>query len=168
MQYEPVCGSDFRTYGNSCVACQSETVESYTMWECKSSAFTVEGDNEYLQEVEEILAKNWAVTCDLFYTDYDRQVHSFFIADKDRFYSAIDDYSENLQRNVIYTLAVDGKIYNWDTFSGSEKLVIDYPADIESEIANILMDKSEYPDFEMNCYEWIDAANEHLFAILPE
>jgi hypothetical protein len=30
------------------------------------------------------------------------------------------------------------------------------------------MDKSEYPDFEMNCYEWIDVANEHLFAILPE
>ena len=31
MQYEPVCGSDSRTYGNGCVACQSETVESYTM-----------------------------------------------------------------------------------------------------------------------------------------
>ena len=35
MQYEPVCGSDYITYGNSCVACQSETVESYTMWECE-------------------------------------------------------------------------------------------------------------------------------------
>jgi hypothetical protein len=75
------------------------------------------------------------------------------MADNARFYSAIDDYSDNLQRNVIYSLAIDGKIYNRDTFSGSEKLIIDYPADIESEIANILMDKSEYPDFEMNCYE---------------
>ena len=168
MQYEPVCGSDSKTYWNSCVACQSETVESYTIWECESSAFTVEWDSEYVEKALSILNKNWGVTCDLFYTDYGRQVHSFFMADEDRFYSAIDDYSENLQRNVIYTLAVDGKIYNWDTFSGSEKLVIDYPADIESEIANILMDKSEYPDFEMNCYEWIDAANEHLFAILPE
>ena len=168
MQYEPVCGSDSKTYWNSCVACQSETVESYTIWECESSAFTVEWDSEYVEKALGILNENWGVTCDLFYTDYGRQVHSFFMADEDRFYSAIDDYSENLQRNVIYTLAVDGKIYNWDTFSGSEKLVIDYPADIESEIANILMDKSEYPDFEMNCYGWVDVANQHLFLILPE
>ena len=168
MIYQPVCGSDSRTYGNSCVACQSETVESYTIWECESSAFTVEWDSEYLQEVEEILAKNWAVTCDLFYTDFDRQVHSFFMADKDRFYSAVDDYSDNLQRNVFYTLAVDGKIYNWSTFSGSEKTVINSPADIKSEIASLLMDKSEYSDFEMNCYEWIDVTNEHLFGILSE
>ena len=163
MQYDPVCGSDSRTYGNSCVACQSETVESYTMWECENSAFAVEWDSVYLQEVEEILSKNWAVTCDLFYTDYDRQVHSFFMADKNRFYSAVDDYSNNLQRNVFYTLAVDGKVYNWSTFSDSEKTVIDSPADIESEITSILDDKSKYPDFEMNCYEWIDATNEHLF-----
>jgi len=168
MQYEPVCGSDSRTYGNSCVACQSETVESYTIWECESSAFTVEWDSEYLQEVEEILAKNWAVTCDLFYTDYDRQVHSFFMVDENRFYSAVDDYSDNLQRNVFYTLAVDGKVYNWSTFSGSEKTVINSPADIKSEIASLLMDKSEYSDFEMNCYEWIDVTNEHLFGILSE
>jgi hypothetical protein len=75
------------------------------------------------------------------------------MADKDRFYSAIDDYSEKLQRNVIYTLAVDENFFNWDTFTGSEKMIIDYPADIESEIASILDDKSKYPDFEMNCYE---------------
>ncbi len=168
MQYEPVCGSDSRTYWNSCVACQSETVESYTQWECESSAFTVEWDSEYLEEALGILNKNWAVTCDLFYTDYDRQVHSFFMADFDKFYSAIDDYSENLQRNVIYTLAIDGKIYNWDTFTGSEKVIIDYPADIESEIANLLLDKSKYSNFEMNCYGWVDVANEHLFLILPE
>jgi hypothetical protein len=31
-----------------------------------------------------------------------------------------------------------------------------------------LMDKSEYSDFEMNCFDWIDATNEHLFEILPE
>ncbi len=168
MIYSPVCGSDWKTYWNSCVACQSETVESYTQWECESSAFTVEWESEYLERVLSILRKNWAVTCDLFYTDYDRQVHSFFMADNARFYSAIDDYSDNLQRNVIYSLAIDGKIYNRDTFSGSEKLIIDYPADIESEIANLLMNLWQYPDFEMNCYEWIDVTNEHLFEILPE
>jgi hypothetical protein len=167
MIYDPVCGNDWKTYWNDCVACQSETVESYTMWECESSAFTVEWDSEYLQEVEDILTKNWGVTCDLFYTDYDRQIHSFFMADKDRFYSAIDDYSDNLQRNVFYTLAVDWKTYNWSTLD-SKKSVIDYPADIESEIASLLMDLWQYPDFEMNCYEWIDVTNEHLFEISPE
>jgi hypothetical protein len=30
------------------------------------------------------------------------------------------------------------------------------------------MDKSEYSDFEMNCYEWIEVTNEHLFGILSE
>lgn len=168
MIYSPVCGSDFRTYWNSCVACQSDTVESYTLWECESSAFTIEWDSVYLRDVLSILWKSWAVTCDLFYADYDRQVHSFFMANEDRFYSAVDDYSDDLQRNVVYTLAVGGKIYNWDTFNGSEISVIDYPADIESEIASILDDKSRYPDFDMNCYEWIDVANEHLFTILSE
>ena len=168
MQYEPVCGSDSRTYGNSCVACQSETVKSYTMWECESSAFTVEWDSDYLEKVLSILNKNWAVTCDLFYTEYDRQVHSFFMADENRFYSAVDDYSDNLQRNVFYNLAEDGKVYNWSTFSGPEKIIIDSPADIESEIAGLLMNLWQYPDFEMNCYEWVDITNEHLFEILPE
>lgn len=167
MQYEPVCGSDSRTYGNSCMACQSETVESYIMWECGSSAFTVEWDSEYLHEVMNILGKSWSVTCDLFYTDYNRQVHSFFMADKDRFYSAVDDYSDNLQRNVFYTLVVGWRIYNWSTFTDSEKTAIDSPTDIESEIAVLLMDKSKHPDFEMKCYEWIDITNEHLFGILP-
>jgi hypothetical protein len=31
-----------------------------------------------------------------------------------------------------------------------------------------LMDKWQYPDFEMNCHEWIDATSEHLFNIIPD
>lgn len=35
MIYDSVCWNDWKTYWNGCVACQSETVESYIMWECE-------------------------------------------------------------------------------------------------------------------------------------
>ena len=165
MIYDPVCGSDSRTYGNSCVACQSETVESYTQWECESSAFTVEWDSEYLQQVKEILERDWAVTCDLSYTDFWKQVHTLFMADKNRFYSVADDYSDANKMNQTYTLAMDGKMYYRSTFIDADNIVEDSNIDIESEIASLLMDTWKYPDFKMDCSGWIE--NESLFKI-PE
>ena len=162
MVYQPVCGSDSRTYGNSCVACQSETVESYTMWECKNSAFTIEWDSKYLAEVMDILERDWAVTCSLTYTDNDRQVHSFFMTDMSRFYSEIDDYSDFTQWNTVYyTRSVDDKLYKLSELSANESSNKYF--DIESEIANLLIEKWQYPDFEMNCSWWIE--NEELFKL---
>lgn len=34
MIYSPVCGDDWETYWNSCVACSSQKINSYKMWEC--------------------------------------------------------------------------------------------------------------------------------------
>jgi hypothetical protein len=163
MQYDPVCGSDSRTYWNNCLACQSETVESYVKWECKSSAFSIEWDSKYLKEVEEILKKDWAVTCDLFYTNFGRQLHALFIADRDRFYSEKDDYSDNYRRNQTYNLLLDGKAYYRSTFPDSDNIIENSSVDIKSEIASILLDLWKYPDFQMNCSWWIE--NENLFAI---
>ena len=153
MQYEPVCWSDSRTYWNSCVACQSETVESYTQWECESSAFTVEWDSNYLQQVMNIIENDWAVNCDYSYDDNWTTVYWRFMADWNRFYSS----SENQD----YVLATWDKTYFWSSSSESEKTVIDSPADIESEIASLLMDKWENSDFDINCSGWIE--DESLF-----
>lgn len=34
MEYMPVCGNDWITYGNICSACATEGVDSYVEWEC--------------------------------------------------------------------------------------------------------------------------------------
>ena len=165
MIYDPVCWNDWKTYWNDCVACQSETVESYTQWECGNSAFTVEWDSEYFQELMEILNRDWAVTCDLTYTDNDRQVHCLLMTDRNRFYSEIDNYSEFTQWNIIdYTASVDGKLHGWSELHAKEWSNRNF--NIESEIAQILSRKSQYPNFAMNCSWWLQ--NEELFYSFPE
>ncbi len=163
MKYEPVCGSDSRTYWNSCIACQSETVDSYKKWECENSAFAVEWDSKYLSEIEKILKNDWSVTCDLFYTDFWRQVHALFMADNNRFYSEIDDYSDNYRRNQNYTLVINWKTYYRSTFPDSDNIMEDSSIDIESEIVSMLMDAWKHLDFQMNCSWWIE--NENLFNV---
>ena len=167
MQYAPVCGSDFRTYGNSCIACQSETVESYTMWECENSAFTVEWDSEYLHEVMSILERDWAVTCDLLY-DYNYDWNWFYLAwmfmtDWERFYSKMTN-NVNWAINMYYTLSTGSVTNYWSTsYQDSDWYDLDYPIDIESEIANLLIEKWQYSDFKMNCSWWIE--NEEWFKL---
>ena len=162
MKYEPVCGSDSRTYWNSCVACQSETVESYTIWECEDSAFAVEWNSKYLDEVMDILKWDWTVSCNYSYNDEWTVIYGSFMADRDNFYSSVDDYSSNTA-NKNYMLSTDWKLYYWSTFPDSDNFVVDFPVDIESEIADILADAWNHSDFQMNCSEWID--DENLFEV---
>ena len=140
MIYDPVCGSDSRTYGNSCVACQSETVENYTMWECESSAFAVEWATEYYDYVMEYFQEEWWVTCKFTYSFNWEQLSWKLVADNERFYSIKDDYFE---WNIDYgysTLVVNNKTYNriasnpedWGT-------VFNFASQPDSEIASLLI-----------------------------
>ena len=122
----------------------------------------IEWDSEYLSYAMDILNNEWIVSCDMFYSDFwKEEVHAMLVADKDRFYSAIDDYSDSTNRNVFYRLAKHGKVYDRSTFPDSETNVTDYPADIESEIASIIFDLWKKSDFKIDCHNWID--DEHLF-----
>ena len=38
MVYSPVCWDDGETYWNVCVACSSQKINSYKMWECNCAA----------------------------------------------------------------------------------------------------------------------------------
>ena len=38
MVYSPVCWDDGETYWNICVACSSQKINSYKMWECNCNA----------------------------------------------------------------------------------------------------------------------------------
>ena len=166
MIYDPVCGSDSRTYGNSCVACQSETVESYTIWECESSAFSIEWATEYYGYVMEYFQEEWWVTCKFTYSVNWEQLSWKLIADDERFYSIRDDYFE---WNIDYgysTLVVNNKTYNRiDSKPKDWGSVLNFASQPDSEIASLLITLWEYPDFEIECQYWI--ADQNIFNI-PE
>lgn len=44
MEYMPVCGDDWATYGNKCSACASKRIDKYVLWECDSDVCGVEED----------------------------------------------------------------------------------------------------------------------------
>lgn len=160
MQYEPVCGSDSRTYWNSCVACQSETVESYKSWECESSAFTVEWATEYYDYVMEYFQEEWWVTCKFTYNINWEQLSWKLVADNERFYSIRDDYFE---WNIDYwysTLVVNNKTYNRIESSHRDWWsVFNFASQPDSEIASLLITLWEYPDFDIECQYWIPGEN---------
>ena len=156
MIYEPVCGSDSRTYWNSCVACQSETVESYTLWECESSAFTVEWATEYYDYVMDYFQEEWWVTCKFTYSFNWEELSWKLIADNENFYSIRDDYFE---WNIDYgytTLVTNNKTYNWIESSPRDwGTIFNFASEPDSEIASLLITLWEYPNFEIECDYWI-------------
>ena len=166
MIYYPVCGSDSRTYWNSCVACQSETVESYTHWECENSAFAVEWATEYYDYVMEYFEEEWWVTCDFTYSFNGEQLSWKLIADDERFYSIRDDYFEWKIDYWYSTLVLKNKTYNRKASEPRDWwTVFNFASEPDSEIASLLLTLWEYPDFEIECQYWI--ADQNIFNV-PE
>lgn len=166
MEYNPVCWSDFRTYGNSCVACQSETVNSYTQWECENSAFTVEWATEYYDYVMEYLEEEWWVTCNYKYSINWEQLSWKFIADNERFYDIRDDFFEWKINYGYSTLVTNNKTYNRTESSPKDWWsLFNFASQPDSEIASLLITLWEYPNFDIECQYWI--ADQNVFNV-PE
>ena len=141
--------------------CNNNKCEMANLEDVKFGESVVEWDSEYFRYAMNILEKEWIVYCDMSYSDsWKKEAHSMFVADKDRFYSTIDDYSA-FTRNVYFRLAKNGKIYEWSSIPDSESLVTDSKIDTENEIANIIYDLWKKSNFRINCYNWAD--EEHIF-----
>lgn len=162
-KFEPVCWDDQVWYNNSCLACQSQYVNSYSVWWCYWISYFIKWTPKNLEYVLSFLKNNWSVSCDMTYTFGEEKLKWKIIADNDRFFEVSDTY-------------YDWKIYHdysilsleWNRFERLEELPdvnrkYNFTFEIQNEVKWVLTATEVFDDFNIECHAWID--NENVFNI---
>lgn len=166
-EFEPVCGSDNIWYNNPCLACQSEYVDSYSMWWCTDMSYFIKWTPKNLNNVLWFM-KKWAMSCNMSYDFKWENLKWKIFVDWDKFATIRDIYYDWKIYHDYWILSIWWKRYEWLDELPTINKEYDFTYEIENEIEWVLMSTEVFDNFAIECYEWIKDENAFIVPDYPE